>query len=177
MVQGQRRLVREQLSDADLLVVEHPPLTLADGEGADDAVVGDEGHREHGAVGVPLLGELSQLRRQNDRGVREQIGAHDRPAIAYRAANGSHPPRDARAANHGRARAGHGEGDQIAGFFFEPVHRGGLRAEQLPHAVADLLSHFFGVERARDDAPEIEQALGRAATAQLLRALWSADPA
>ena len=163
VLQRERGLVSERLEQPRFLLVEAPPRAVLDDEGADRAAL-DEQRCGELRLEARLLELRAQLGRERDTRVGQDVRRCHGPPLADGEPDGADPGGEHRAVDGegpGISRDGHGRPG--AGVRRDPDQRRGVSLEQPEHAVGDALRDDFGVERLRDEPPDLGQALRRAA--------------
>ena len=162
IVEGDDRLVGEGLGHLRRLAGERAADEVGDGEHAEDAIGGAQGHRDDRPVG-PVLESRADVGRIDDARVAGEIHRGDRGARPDGEADHGLTLSEARGPLEGGIReAGLRQQDQAAGLGIAAVHPGGGRGEQGLDAVGNAARHQIRIEPLGDHASHLGQGLGAA---------------
>ena len=158
VLQHERRLVSERLSQSNLVVAEDTPLGRAGREGADHPVLHQERHSQDRSIG-DRLEALADVGGVRDAGVVEEVARGYRPTLVH---DQTHDPGAAREDDAGAEShfsfAGERDGLQIPGLGKDTVERGFLDAEERAHAFDQR--HGVVAQIRRDPALDLLDARG-----------------
>ncbi len=157
VLEGERGLVREGFRHLHRARVERAAGRVAQREHADQAVLGEQRHREDRAV-RRLLEMPAELGARLHARVREHVARGDGAPLPHgqpdraRARLACRPPRGG-----GVVAAGDREGLQAPGVAVEPVHDRGPAAQQRAQALRDARGHHVGLETLGEQAADAGQ--------------------